>query len=118
MDLSLEDSECPTANGDKEKEWQQNIPVRVLDYCNLLKKLSSDNSVGSQYLFKTYLGKLLLIFALVSTAFHLLPKFSVLDPNPLEFVIFFSPELNLWLQILSLERIFFEQAVNVVRMWA
>ncbi len=27
MDLSLEDSECPTANGEKEKERQQNIPA-------------------------------------------------------------------------------------------
>jgi hypothetical protein len=28
MDLSLEDSGCPTTNGEKEKEWQQKITAR------------------------------------------------------------------------------------------
>ncbi len=43
MDLSLEDSECPTANGEKEKERQQNIPA---GWSSSLDKLAALEELG------------------------------------------------------------------------
>jgi hypothetical protein len=94
MDLSLEDSGWPTTNGEKEKEWQQNIPVRVLDYCNLLNKLSSENSIARNFL-KPVWVKILQYYTSLNRftpSACYIPEISVLDPNPYEFVIFFSPK--------------------------